>query len=431
MALPNSGDTVPNVYIYQETVGVPVGQLLSVTTVTPIAGAQGVPATFGTDGAGDPTISYGGNTMVMTAEGNSQSPTAFTYTNGPNTYIVSNGPISSNIAGITVPLLNTTVLLGGLGDIGLTQGATDYVACYLAGTMILTDRGEIAVEDLVIGDRLITASGAARPLKWIGTRSYAGGFIGRHVMPVCIKRGAMADGVPHRDLYVSPRHAVFIDGALFPAGLLLNGESIVTVTNLDVVQYFHLELDSHDVILAEGTAAESFVDDDSRNIFQNARDYRALYPASKPVPARYCASRIEDGYRLEEMIQRLATRGRLLQPEGTLRVLGRLIGSLDRLTPGMITGWARNDDAPDDAVMLSILDNGVVIDEVLASRHRPDVQAAGIGHGCYGFSVGIPGQLSALSDHVISVRRKADGTELSGSPMTLTALSMVDQRQAA
>jgi hypothetical protein len=431
MALPNSGDTVNNVYIYKETVGIPVGQLLSVTAVSPIAGAQGVPATFGT-ASGNPTISYGGNTIVMSNEGASESPTAFTYTDpAGDTYIVSNGPISTNIAGVTLPVVNTTVLVGGLGDIGLTQGATDYVACYLAGTMILTDRGEIAVEDLVIGDRLITASGTARPLKWIGTRSYAGGFIGRHAMPVCIKRGALADGIPHRDLYVSPRHALFIDGALFPAGLLENGNSIATVTNFDVIRYFHLELDSHDAILADGAPAESFVDDDSRNIFQNVADFRALYPAAKSVPARYCAPRIEDGYRLEDMIQRLAARGHVLQQDGSTQALGRLVGALDRLTPSLIVGWARDDDAPDRAVMLSILDNGVVIDEILADQHRPDVQAAGFGHGSYGFSVAIPGQLSSLSDHVISVRRKADGAELFGSPMTLPALSMADQLQAA
>ena len=427
MALPNSGDTVPNVYVYQQSLYVPVGQVLAVTAISPVT--QGAPATFGTDPAtGNPTITVNGVTTVMTAEGAEQSPTAFTYSDGTNTYVVSNGPISTNVAEVTVPLLNLTILAGGLGDIGLTTGATDYVACYLAGTMILTDRGETPVEHLAIGDRLITASGAARPLRWIGTRSYASRFLGRDTMPVCIKRGALDDGVPHRDLYVSPRHAVFIDGALFPAGLLVNGVSIVTATGLDTVHYFHLELGSHDVILAEGAAAESFVDDNSRAMFQNADDYRALYPAAKTVPAQYCAPRIEDGYRLEHMIQHLAARGHLLGPDGIARPLGQLIGCFDRLTPSLIVGWARDGDAPDRPVTLSILDNGTVIDEAVADQYRPDLKAAGIGTGCHGFAVPIPGRLLAQSDHVISVRRKADGAELRGSPLTLAAL---DQRQAA
>ena len=417
MALPASGQTVTGVYQYQVLLNADVGVLLGVTAANLVA--SDVPATFGTDTAtGNPTVTINGVTQVMTAEGGSQSPNAFTYTSGGSTYIISNGPIApTNVLDLSV--LNLTALVGGLGDIGITPGATNYVACYLAGTMVLTDQGEIPVEDLKIGDYLITVSGAARPLKWIGTRSYSGDHVGDDISPICVKRGALADGVPHRDLYVSPRHALFIYSALFPAGLLVNETSIVKAANMDVISYFHLELESHDVILAEGAAAESFVDDNSRIMFQNAQDHRILYPAENIVPAEYCAPRIEDGFKLEGLVRHLASRGQLLKPDGTLERLGRLIGSLDIATPGEIAGWARNADLPAESVEITVLDNDVVIDEVVADQHRPDLQAAGFGNGAHGFKIVIPGRLSTLSRHVISVRRKADGAELPGSPFVV------------
>src|SRR5262249_39303173 len=138
----------------------------------------------------------------------------------------------------------------------------DETPCYCRGTLILTEGGEIAVEDLRIGDRLVAASGEARPIKWIGRRSYARRLLPgkRSVLPVRISRHALADDVPRRDLWVSPEHAMFLDGALIPAIALVNGSSIIQVEAVEEVTYFHLELESHDVIHAEGALAESFVD---------------------------------------------------------------------------------------------------------------------------------------------------------------------------
>jgi hypothetical protein len=181
------------------------------------------------------------------------------------------------------------------------------VACYCPGTRIATDRGEIEIETLQIGDRVLTVRGEARPIRWIGRRSYGARFARRNkqLWPVLISAGALGTGIPARDLFVSPRHAMYLDGVLIPAQALVNGSSIVQTTP-GQVDYIHIELDTHDVILAEGAASESFVDDDSRAMFQNAAEHAALYPYAACSPAIYCAPRVEDGFALEAVRRRIA-----------------------------------------------------------------------------------------------------------------------------
>jgi hypothetical protein len=93
---------------------------------------------------------------------------------------------------------------------------------------------------------------------------------------------------------------------LVPAGALVNGVSIYRVTGREVVEYLHLELDRHDVVFAEGAAAETFLDDGSRGMFHNAAEFRALYPERETRPARYCAARVEDGEEVERLRSRFA-----------------------------------------------------------------------------------------------------------------------------
>jgi autotransporter passenger strand-loop-strand repeat protein len=168
--------------------------------------------------------------------------------------------------------------------------------CYCRGTMILTERGEVAVEDLAIGDAVVTVSGEARPIKWIGRRAYDGRFVtgNRAVLPIRIEAGALDDGVPARDLLVSPEHALYIDGVLVPAGLLVNGATITQVERIDRLEYFHIELDTHEVILAEGAPAESFVDCDNRGMFQNGAEFARLYPGDTRPTWDFCAKRLEE-----------------------------------------------------------------------------------------------------------------------------------------
>ena len=188
---------------------------------------------------------------------------------------------------------------------GGTLVTADSTACYATGTLILTEAGEVPVEALAAGDTIVTASGAPRPIRWIGRRSYGGRFLAgrRSMLPIRIQAGALAHGIPARDLFVSPKHAMFLDGILVPAEALVNGSSITQATAIDKVTYWHIELDSHDIILAEGAPSESFLDEDSRAMFDNAAEGQ---PSRHPPQS--CAPRIEQGFQLEIIRQRIARR---------------------------------------------------------------------------------------------------------------------------
>jgi hypothetical protein len=171
------------------------------------------------------------------------------------------------------------------------------VACYCRGSMIQTEHGEVPIEDLQAGDRLVTLSGELQPIQWIGRRSYAGRFlaINPKVLPIKFSAGALGGGLPRRDLMVSPDHAMYLDGVLVPARALVNGVTIRQIASAARVDYFHIELAAHDIIFAEGASSETFLDDNSRNMFNNAADYARLFPSATP-PAGFCAPRVEHGY---------------------------------------------------------------------------------------------------------------------------------------
>ena len=155
----------------------------------------------------------------------------------------------------------------------------------------------------------MTATGVARPIRWIGRRSYSGRFArGKHVLPICIKAGALDEDRPRRDLWISPNHAMFLHGALIEAQDLVNGVSIVQPASVERVDYFHIELETHDIIVAEGALSESFVDDDSRGLFQNAHEFRALYPDERARPDPYCAPRLAFGAQVEAARRQIAQR---------------------------------------------------------------------------------------------------------------------------
>ena len=322
----------------------------------------------------------------------------------------------------------------GNGFVTLTLVAA---ACYCRGTLILTDRGEVTVEDLAIGDRLVTVSGEAKPIKWIGRRSYGGRFVmGRtDILPICIKAGALDENVPRRDLWISPHHAMYVkekhlDGVLIEAKDLVNGVSIVQAQSVDKVEYFHIEMATHDVIVAEGALSETFLDDDSRGMFHNAHEYNTLYADEHVAPAHYCAPRLDEGYEVESARQRVALRAGLptaLDAPGT----GALRGYVDLVNANCITGWAQNADHPEAPVCLDIYAGGQLIGRVLANGYREDLKAAGLGGGHHAFTFTPPAGL-VFAPAAIKVRRALDGAALAHSnPASCASPNVEVHRRAA
>jgi hypothetical protein len=185
---------------------------------------------------------------------------------GSHTLTVIYYPTSVDSAGTTA-----------LPDITLT--VTDNVLCFRAGSRIATPLGEVPIERLACGDTVLTASGQVRSIVWIGHRHVN---CNRHpkpekVWPVRVAAGAFGDNLPHRDLWLSPDHAVFVQGMLIPIKHLTNGTSIAQVS-ADQVTYYHVELRQHDVLLADGLPAESYLDIGDRSNFDNGDKVMRLFP---------------------------------------------------------------------------------------------------------------------------------------------------------
>jgi hypothetical protein len=325
----------------------------------------------------------------------------------------------------TLTFDNVTNVQGSFFTAGIDATTGDSfveVACYCPGTLIRTARGEKSIEKLKIGDKVMTASGALRPIKWIGQRSYGGRFLlGRtDILPICIKAGALAPNVPRRDLWISPHHAMFLDGLLIEAKDLVNGVSIVQAEQVDEVDYVHIELETHDVIIAEDALSETFLDDNSRMMFHNAAEYYELYPDAATAPAGYCAPRRDDGFEVEAVRRRIAVRAGLSAHDDTQHA-GTLRGYVDLMSPERIAGWAQAVDYPDAPVCLDIRAGGELLGQVLANRYREDLAEAGIGNGCHGFEFIPPARLT-VSSADIEVRRSIDGAEVELSLEARTAL---------
>jgi collagen type I/II/III/V/XI/XXIV/XXVII alpha len=233
----------------------------------------------------------------------------------------------------TVDGMVVTGTFGSLSKVSDGAGGTLVTAaCFREGTRIATMRGEVAIETVRVGDLARTSLGAHRPVVWIGYRAVE---IARHprpqdVMPVRVRAHAFDAGQPSRDLFLSPDHAVYLDGVLIPVRYLLNGASIAQVP-ASRVTWWHVELDAHDTVLAEGLPTESYLDTGNRGAFANGGPVVHAHPdfsrstALAVWDARACAPLVTDGAAVEAMrarlIDRLASLGHHTTTDPDLRVL--------------------------------------------------------------------------------------------------------------
>jgi hypothetical protein len=188
---------------------------------------------------------------------------------------------------------------------------TSVFVCFVEGTLIRTARGEVPVEELRIGELVICARGEHRPIKWIGYREID---CGRHpdphlAMPVRIVANAFGTNLPRSDLFVSPGHAIcvsVVDQFLIPASALINGASIAQI-EVPTVAYWHVELDTHDIIFANGMPTESYVDVGNREFFRNGTgEVDAQAPSA--TLADYCRPFVSEGSVVDIVRDRLLQR---------------------------------------------------------------------------------------------------------------------------
>ena len=166
--------------------------------------------------------------------------------------------------------------------------------CFLRGTTLSTPTGEVNVEELAIGDMLTTVTGDAMPIRWIGRRTY---MPTRYpatetVMPIRVRRHALDGQVPHCDLYLSPGHALLVDGVLIRVMDLVNGVSIAPALpeGITTIEYFHILLDGHQVIFAQGAPTETLLlNGQNDEHFANFAELRQLLPGILNTPMKPAA----------------------------------------------------------------------------------------------------------------------------------------------
>src|SRR5665213_2658973 len=222
-----------------------------------------------------------------------------------------------------LPLYRLLEISQGLGGTVITE-----VACFVEGTRISATQGEIPVEIIQPGDQLQTRGRGAATVVWVGHRDVD---CRRHprpenVWPVRVRAGAFGNDQPGRDLFLSPDHAVFFDGALIPIRYLVNGATIIQEPR-NKVTYWHVELDKHGVIFAEGLPCESYLDTGNRSAFVNGGTAVRMHPdfALRVWEAEACAPLVRDGAKLEaarkSLLERAVARGHATTADLDLRLM--------------------------------------------------------------------------------------------------------------
>ncbi|HEY1931520.1 MAG TPA: NF038122 family metalloprotease [Acetobacteraceae bacterium] len=239
------------------------------------------------DGAGTHDYASGKNSYISFDDGTTGATTAALNDSLPSNQGGNGGDPGDWASSVTADSYDAGASMGVADTVSAIDlqllNALGYdvaAACYAAGTRIRGTRGDLAVEDLAIGHIVHTRFNGPSPIRWIGQREID---CRRHpdpqqVWPIRIAAHAFAPSQPQRDLLLSPDHAVAIGDVLIPIRLLVNGATIRQEPGWPRIHYFHVELDQHDLLLAEGLEAESYLDTGNRGMFQNADAPLMLHP---------------------------------------------------------------------------------------------------------------------------------------------------------
>ena len=246
---------------------------------------------------GNRSITFQGHTIEFTATNSAGETTTHNYAiftrfqgDGGTQRFIPYNPEDGDLSPLS---------LGGRST-GFTTSGALVVNCFLTGTTIATPDGERAIETFQAGDRVLTRDGRSVPVVWVARQTVVNPRaieLGR--CPVRIEAGALGPGLPAAPLTVTGDHALLFGGLLINAGALVNGTSIRFVPLAEMPTKFtwwHLELEAHEAIVANGVAAESFIDYNGRSDFDNYGEYRDLAGSDRHIVemphARICSQRL-------------------------------------------------------------------------------------------------------------------------------------------
>lgn len=182
------------------------------------------------------------------------------------------------------------------------------VPCFVKGTLMETEKGDCPVEELSVGDKVRVSSGELLPILWIGEKTLSAETLKRnpHLRPVCIQKGAMGDGLPTRDLYVSPQHRIVMEGwraellfgepKVFAAAIhLVNDKTIRQIQSDETVTYYHIACSRHAILMSHGLPTESlFLGDMALLSFdrEDVEELRELFPELRGPASNWKQTRI-------------------------------------------------------------------------------------------------------------------------------------------
>jgi hypothetical protein len=311
----------------------------------------------------DALTNNGGGTFTVNSTGDDIPPftvtftgsitvgSTFTYTDGNHATFTgnvydgtnANGDIIFNDGGSFHVLTDQNYSNGQ----NITSTPTPFV-CFAAGTLIRTPRGDVLVETLKVGDLVVTASGELRPVKWIGHRDFdlRRNSNPRSAFPVRISQDAFGPNRPSQDLYVSSGHSICIDlcGEVFiPIGYLVNGATIAEV-EVDEISYWHVELDSHDILIANNLSAESYLAMGNRGGFEEHRGLLLAFEEGRErTHADFCRPVVTEGPVLDFVRQRLVARAEEIGWRQSRDADLRLVADSDVLRPRVEGSLARRE----------------------------------------------------------------------------------------
>lgn len=297
----------------------------NVVTTGTLSGNSGASDLFGATSIDAPGSVSNAYLWTLDQSGNTQFAGDFTSTSNTSGVSLAGNPSGSISVGLTVggttdiapsAAQTTDVSPGGSGLIAVALSDLGNAACFAEGTPILTTRGEVPIERIAVGDRLLPARGGAPPaVVWVGWRRVA---LARHprpqdVQPVRIAQDAFAPGMPSCDIWLSPDHGVFVDGVLVPIRYLCNGASIRTEPR-QAITYWHVEVAQHDILLAAGLPSETYLDTGNRAAFANGGSAVMAHPdfARRVWAAQGAAPLVLDGPQRASIHRRLRLRAEAL-----------------------------------------------------------------------------------------------------------------------